>query len=209
MSPAAPALDLDVYLPAIASGDLDAFARFLAGAERPLRLALVSFCATVDVEAVVQEALLRVWQVAPQFQGDGRPQALLRFAHRCARNLCLTEVRRRGLAPTTADEEALAQAADLTAEAPPDPLLRRAVHECRDKLPRKPSEALAARLECDGDTADATLAARVGMSLNTFLQNFTRARKLLAECLRKRGVDHPFLGGLGGAGGAGGLGGSR
>ena len=27
------------------------------------------------------------------------------------------------------------------------------------------------------------------MRLNTFLQNFTRARKLLAECLRKRGVD--------------------
>jgi RNA polymerase sigma-70 factor (ECF subfamily) len=27
------------------------------------------------------------------------------------------------------------------------------------------------------------------MSLNTFLQNFTRARKLLAECLAKRGID--------------------
>lgn len=187
--------DLDVYLPAIAAGDLDAFACFLAGAERPLRLALASFCATVDVEAVVQEALLRVWQVAPQFTSDGRPQSLLRFAHRCARNLCLTEARRRGLAPTTADEEAVAQAADLTAEALPDPLLRRAVQACRDKLPAKPGVALAARLESDGETADATLAARLGMSLNTFLQNFTRARKLLAECLRKRGVDHPLLGG--------------
>ncbi len=187
--------DLDVYLPAIAAGDLDAFAGFLAGAERPLRLALASFCAAVDVEAVVQEALLRVWQVAPQFTSDGRPQSLLRFAHRCARNLCLTEVRRRGLAPTTADEEALAQAADLTAEALPDPLLRRAVQACRDKLPAKPGVALTARLESDGETGDATLAARLGMSLNTFLQNFTRARKLLAECLRKRGVDHPLLGG--------------
>lgn len=191
--------DLDLYLPAIAAGDLDAFSRFLAGAERPLRQALASFCAVVDVEAVVQEALLRVWQVAPQFQSDGRPQALLRFAHRCARNLCLTETRRRALAPTTGDEEAVAQAADLTASAPPDPLLRRAVHECRDKLPKKPAHALAARLESDGDVADATLATRLGMSLNTFLQNFTRARKLLAECLRKRGVDHPFLGDAGAA----------
>jgi hypothetical protein len=26
------------------------------------------------------------------------------------------------------------------------------------------------------------------MRLNTFLQNFTRARQLLADCLRKRGV---------------------
>jgi RNA polymerase sigma-70 factor (ECF subfamily) len=30
---------------------------------------------------------------------------------------------------------------------------------------------------------------RLGMKLNTFLQNFTRARKLLADCLRSRGVD--------------------
>ena len=27
------------------------------------------------------------------------------------------------------------------------------------------------------------------MTLNTFLQNVGRARKLIAECLRKRGVD--------------------
>jgi hypothetical protein len=27
------------------------------------------------------------------------------------------------------------------------------------------------------------------MELNTFLQNFTRARKLLADCLRGRGID--------------------
>jgi RNA polymerase sigma-70 factor (ECF subfamily) len=33
------------------------------------------------------------------------------------------------------------------------------------------------------------LAERLGMRLNTFLQNFTRARKLLAECLEKRKVD--------------------
>ena len=192
MSP--PLLDLDCHLPAIAAGDLDAFARFLAGAERPLRQALASFCAVVDVEAVVQEALLRVWQVAPQFKSDGRPQALLRFAHRCARNLCLTEVRRRAIAPTTADDEAVAQAADLTASAPPDPLLRRAVRECREKLPRKPAHALTARLESDGERDDAALAKQLGMSLNTFLQNFTRARKMLADCLRHRGVDHPFLG---------------
>ena len=27
------------------------------------------------------------------------------------------------------------------------------------------------------------------MSLNTFLQNFTRARKFLSECLKKAGVE--------------------
>lgn len=38
-------------------------------------------------------------------------------------------------------------------------------------------------------TADPTLATQVGMKLNTFLQNVTRARKLLAQCLKKRGID--------------------
>jgi RNA polymerase sigma factor (sigma-70 family) len=187
-------IDLDVYLPAIAAGDLDAFARFLAGAEQPLRRSLRSFAAQVDVEAVVQEALLRVWQVAARLEQDGRPQVLLRFAHRCARNLCLTELRRRRLAPMEHDAQVLLEATpDLTTAAPPDPLLRRAVHECRQKLPRKPGHALTARLDSEGDVGDATLAERLGMSLNTFLQNFTRARKLLADCLRKRGVEHPFL----------------
>ena len=190
-----PEPDLDLYLFAIAAGDLDAFTKFLAGAEQPLRRSLASFAGEVDVEAVVQEALLRVWQVAPQLQPDGRPQVLLRFAHRCARNLCLTELRRRRIAPTASDEQAVAQAPDLQTEAPPDPLLRRAVEECRGKLPKKPANALAMRLASDGCADDASLAERVGMSLNTFLQNFTRARKLLAECLRKRGVEHPFLGG--------------
>lgn len=186
-------IDLDVYLPAIAAGNLDAFAMFLAGAEQPLRRSLASFAAQVDVEAVVQESLLRVWQVAAQLQRDGRPQVLLRFAHRCARNLCLTELRRQRIAPTAHDAQALEAAPDLHAASPPDPLLRRAVHECRQKLPKKPGHALTARLDSEGDVGDATLAERLGMSLNTFLQNFTRARKLLAECLRKRGVEHPFL----------------
>lgn len=190
-----PELNLDAFLPAIAAGDLDAFTSFLAGAEQPLRRSLASFAGEVDVEAVVQEALLRVWQVAPQLVPDGRPQALLRFAHRCARNLCLTELRRRRIAPTAADDEAVNRAPDLRSEAPPDPMLRRAVAECRDKLPKKPAHALAMRLTSDGGDDDASLASRMGMSLNTFLQNFTRARKLLADCLKKRGVEHSLLGG--------------
>lgn len=187
-----PELDLDCYLPAIAAGDLEAFAHFLAAAELPLRRALGSFAASVDVEAVVQETLLRVWQVAPRLAPDGRPQALLRFAHRCARNLCLTELRRLGRAQRDA-AELEREVADLSPATPPDPLLRAALAECQDRLPRKPGAALRSRLESDGDVADTTLATRLGMTLNTFLQNFTRARKLLADCLRKRGVDHPLL----------------
>jgi RNA polymerase sigma-70 factor (ECF subfamily) len=58
---------------------------------------------------------------------------------------------------------------------------------CREKLPGKPARALEARLAAV--EPDALLARRLGMTLNTFLQNFTRARRLLADCLRKHRVE--------------------
>jgi len=79
------------------------------------------------------------------------------------------------------------QESEAVAMPPPDPLLRRAFFECRDQLPEKPAAALSARLEASGE-ADEALAANLGMRANTFLQNFTRARKLLADCLQKKGI---------------------
>ncbi len=91
------------------------------------------------------------------------------------------------------DDQALEQAASAFAEpslqGEPDPFLRRVIEECRKLLPVKPGEALSARLVGGGVEPDETLAERLGMRLNTFLQNFGRARKLLAECLAKRKVD--------------------
>lgn len=185
--------DLDSLHPAIAAGDLDALASFMASAEAPLRRALGSFATHADVEAVVQETFLQLWQVAPRLVLDGEPQALLRFCHRCARNLCLTQVRRRTRAQRYVDELANRDEPRLEPEAAPDPLLRAALAECQAALPRKPQAALLSRLTAEGDVADVSLAERLGMTLNTFLQNFTRARRLLAECLRKRGVDHALL----------------
>jgi RNA polymerase sigma-70 factor (ECF subfamily) len=183
--------DLDAHLPAIAAGDADAFGRWLAGAELRLRLSLRPFAARVDTEAMLQEALLRIWQVAPRHTPDGRPDSLLRLAIRVARNLCLDELRRARVAPM--DDEALehilAAAEPAPVRAGPDPFLRRVIEECRDKLPGKPAEALSARLAAAGAEPDEDLASRLGMRLNTFLQNFTRARKLLAECLQRNKVD--------------------
>ena len=180
-------MNLDVHLSAIAAGDADAFGRWMAGAERPLRESLRSFARRVDVEAVLQETLLRVWNVAPRVERDERPNALLRLAIRAARNLAIDEIRRVASAPWDdslgKDEEATA----ITVE--PDPLLRAAIKACHDGLPDRPKRALAARIESGGTHHDTALAVRLGMSLNTFLQNFTRARKLLAACLRARGVD--------------------
>ncbi|MEW5849567.1 MAG: sigma factor [Myxococcota bacterium] len=182
--------DLDVHLVAIQAADADAFAAWMTGAEEPLRLALRGFATSVDVEAVVQETLLRVWQLAPAFKPDGRANSLLRFAHRVARNLALSECRR---LRTTHDEHALDEL-EAPVVVPPDPMLRRHIEACREELPPRPAQALAQRIHGSGES-DVTLAQRVGMTVNTFLQNFSRARKLLAECLARRGVDLAALGG--------------
>lgn len=184
-------MDLDAHLPSIALGDAIAFGRWLAGAEPRLRDSLRPFAARVDTEAVLQETLLRAWQVAPRHRQDGRPNSLLRVSIRIARNLCIDEMRRVRSSPMDDEalERAMSAAEEVTAGAGPDPFLRRAIEECREKLPDKPAAALSARLGAGGCDPDETLAERLGMRLNTFLQNFGRARKLLAECLGKRKVD--------------------
>jgi RNA polymerase sigma-70 factor (ECF subfamily) len=184
-------VDLDLYLSAIAAGDAGAFGRWLAGAEPCLRESLRPFAARIDTEAALQEALLRTWQVAPRHTPDGRPNSLLRLALRIARNHAIDEIRRARSTPMDDEhlEQALAEGDPPSPRGAPDPLLRRVIDECRRLLPGKPAQALAARIESGGRDPDEMLAERLGMRLNTFLQNFTRARKLLAECLEKRKVD--------------------
>ena len=186
--------DLDQDLAAIAAGDADAFGRWVAGAEHELRKSLRPLSASCDTEAVLQEALLRVWQVAPRFTRDGRPNGLLRLAVTIARNLAMSELRKRR--PDSAEADELERtfareqlASDHEVRPGGDPFLRKLIEECRKRLPGKPAEALLARLTSSGNEKDELLAARLGMKLNTFLQNFTRARKLLAGCLKEKGVD--------------------
>jgi DNA-directed RNA polymerase specialized sigma24 family protein len=177
-------MDLDAHLVAIAAGDPDAFARWVAGAEPRVRASLSSFADRVDVEAVLQECLLRVWQVAPRVVPDGRPEALLRLAVRIGRNLAVDELRRRRILPS--DDVVPEPSAWPPA---PDPMLREVIARCRQDLPEKPALALGARLRDGASAPDRDLAQALGMKLNTFLQNFSRARRLLAECLRRAGVD--------------------
>ncbi|MFT3912722.1 MAG: hypothetical protein QM704_01150 [Anaeromyxobacteraceae bacterium] len=184
-------------LQAIAAGDRAAFARFLARAEAAVRRRLSPFAPHVDTEAVLQEAFLRAWQVAPSVKGDGGGDPLLRLTLTLARNLALDETRRsRRVSP--GELEALERAAAEADGAPagdgaPDPLLRRLIQACLALLPAQPRRALEARLAAEGGRPDASLAEDLGMKKNTFLQNFGRARKLLAACLRAKGhpVDAP------------------
>jgi len=176
-------IDLDVHLEAIGVGDTAAFARWVAGAEPALRASLASFAAQVDVEVVVQEALLRAWQLAPRVERDGRGNSLLRFSLRTARNLAIDDVRqhRREL-PLDGEAELSVSAA------PPDPLLRRAIEACREQLPAKPARAFEARLAALGVESDESIALKLGMKPNTLLKNFGRARQFLLECLGRRGI---------------------
>jgi RNA polymerase sigma-70 factor (ECF subfamily) len=177
-------MDLDLELAAMATGDADAFGRWMQFAERPLRESLRSFARDVDTESVLQEALLRIWQVAPKVNGDGRPNALLRMAVRVARNIAISDLRRRREQVPEGDlpEEAIEPA-------PPDPMLGKWIRVCVEKLPEQPRRALLERLLSAGGDSDASIAEKLRMRLNTFLQNFGRARKALEECLRRAGVE--------------------
>ena len=183
-------VDLDEYLAGIVERDERAFARWIAHAEPSLRASLRSFAVKVDTEVVLQETLLRVWQSAPRVERDRKPNSLLRFSVRIARNLAISEARRVRQRPVEADEmeRKLNAFSGGQGPEPPDPMLRRVIAMCRDKLPPKPQKALDLRLSSSGGASDTELAAKLDMSKNTFLQNFTRARKMLAECLSSNGV---------------------
>jgi DNA-directed RNA polymerase specialized sigma24 family protein len=185
------AQDRDALLPAIAAGDVQAFAVWLRHGEPRIRLSLKRFARAIDAEAVLQETLLRLWQVAPRVSVDEAGDALARLGVHIAHNLAVDHVRRER---RLADQQRRALLA-LQSEPEPattlgesDPLLQRQVRECVERLPTQPAAALQARIENQGGDADEALAARLGMQLNTFLKNFGRARKLLLECLAGRKV---------------------
>lgn len=174
-------MELDVHLAGIRARDPVAFGDWAAAAEAPLRRSLRSFAAAVDVEAVLQETLLRVWLVADRVAPDGRPNSLLRFALRVGRNAALDEVRRRRVLPDEAPEP------EPVEPALPDPALRARLERCRGELKGPPRAAFEARL-LGGAASDAFLAQQLSMQTNTFLKNVGRARALLEECLRRAGV---------------------
>jgi DNA-directed RNA polymerase specialized sigma24 family protein len=170
------------------SGDADGFAEWMSMVEHPLRRSLAGFARYVDVEVVVQETFLRIWQGANELsrrlEGEN---ASLKFAFGVARNVAQEEWRRTRRY-RWGDEKLLDQLPDFRlAPELPDPALRKAIRECMDRLPKKPKAALNARIN-DGDLPDRELAQELRMKLNTFLQNIVRGRKFMAECLEKRGV---------------------
>jgi len=134
----------------------------------------------------MQECLLRVWQVAPRFKPDGKPDGLIRLGVRIARNLALAEVRKRR--PGLITEEMLESINNgTTPMVEPDPELRSTIQDCREELPLKTRIVFDLRLAMGG-LPDRALAEAAKMTLNTFLQNVHRARVALVECLQRHGI---------------------
>ena len=169
---------------------VEAFGRWMALAERPLRASLRRFARAVDVESAMQETFLRVWVLIRsgerKLEGDN---ASLRFALRIGRNVALEEVRRARLDHLVALED-LDPAAEPSVEPAPvsDAGLLRAIKDCVDRLRGKPREAMLARLGRGHELPDRDLAASIGMAVNAFLQNIVRARKAVAACLEGKGL---------------------
>jgi RNA polymerase sigma-70 factor (ECF subfamily) len=184
--------DLDRELAGIAAGDPESFGRWVAGAEPLLRARLRPLSTRIDAESVLQEVLTRVWTTANRCKRDGRPHALVRYAIRIQHNLAIDELRKARLEATDVDTlERYLMAEEPSEPGYSDPLMRRLVKGCLELLPPKAQAVVRARWESSGLASDSELAAQLNMKLNTFLQNVTRARKLLADCLRSQGADVP------------------
>ena len=169
-------------------GDHQGFTDWVRRVELPLRASLRRFARRVDVEAIVQEALLRMWTLAPTLTLDGE-DASLRYALRLARNLALREAERVArFSPPDPGGSEVPPEPRVDPDPVPDPGLLRAILHCIGRLPVKPRAALQARLAAGGLEPDRALADRLRMSLNTFLQNVVRARRHLARCLESKGI---------------------
>jgi DNA-directed RNA polymerase specialized sigma24 family protein len=170
------------------SGDQDAFAKWMAMVELTLRCRLARFARAVDVEVIMQETFMRMWLVAlDKTRAIEGENASLRFASAIAQNVAREEARRTRREQFVDPRDLDRLQKDWVDPETTDPALGKAIRACVESLPSKPKTALKARIR-DGHLPDRDLAREVRMKLNTFLQNIVRARRLLGDCLERRGV---------------------
>jgi DNA-directed RNA polymerase specialized sigma24 family protein len=186
--------DIDRLWLRACAGDKQAFGDWMGRVERPVLRSLWAFARATDTESVVQETMLRMWVHA---QDGARPlegeNASLRFAIGLARNLARNMARKQKRERLLPPEELPQGIDDAPADLPPDPLLGRLIEKCIQALTARTRNALRARLE-RGHIEDRALAGMLRMTLNTFLQNISRARRQLDACLERNGVrEHEAL----------------
>ena len=172
---------------AICQRDEAAFARWLARCELRLRRSLRPFAHLVDVESVLQETALQIWEHdAQRITASGTPEFLLRWAYVVARNKALNLARRAGRLDLFDPDHDLSPG---TESAHSDPLLRDRIRRCLAQLLPNLRRVLDARLKDDGQHRDRELAAQLGVSFDAFRQNLARGRRALEGCLKTQGID--------------------
>jgi RNA polymerase sigma factor (sigma-70 family) len=151
--------------------------------ERPYRIAWRMLGDAVEAEDVAQEALLRLWDHAARWRGDGPGVAA--WLTRVATNLCLDRVRRARFAssddvPERADDAPLADAV-MTAEQ-----ARTATQAAVLALPERQRAALI--LTYYEDVSNAEGAAMLEMNIKAFESLLFRARAALRDSLAAAGL---------------------
>jgi len=188
--PVEPLTDIDALFSVARNGDEQAFGDWMGRVERPIQASLWPFARVVDLEVVMQETFARMWVFAQDATRrlDG-PNASLRCALGVARNVAREQVRQARLGQMV-PLESLADPPEPASNdgTPEDPGLMKIIRACIEALPKRPRQALLARIGAEGVAPDRALAARIEMSVNAFLQNIVRARAQLARCLKGRGV---------------------
>jgi len=182
--------DIEVAeLEAIARRDREAFSRWFARCEIPLKRSLRSFAQTADVEAIVQETAIKLWQDPSKIRPDGGSGFLLRWARVVARNAARNAAKRPANrldhhASMPPDDEIVAHVLPMS-----DLFLRTRIQQCLERLPIRQQRGFRARLDNGGSRKDRELAESIDMSFDVFRQTITRGRKALIKCLRSFNID--------------------
>ncbi len=179
LSQAQDAQDDDALMRRVAARDGEAFRLLIERhADRPHRVAWRMLGDATEAEDVAQEAVLRLWQNAGTWRGEGPGVAA--WLTRVATNLCLDRLRKRARlsdeeAPERADESPLADAL-IAGEQD-----REAVIRALGNLPERQRAAIV--LTYYEELPNAEAAAMLEMNLKAFESLLLRARRALKSML--------------------------
>jgi RNA polymerase sigma factor (sigma-70 family) len=169
----------DALMRRIAARDAEAFRLLVERhAARPHRVAWRMLGDAMEAEDVAQEAMLKMWQNAGTWRGDG--PGIAAWLTRVATNLCLDRLRKRarlsgGEVPERADEAPLA---DALIESEDE---RAQVIRALDNLPERQRAAVVLTYYEEMSNADA--AQMLEMNIKAFESLLLRARRALQTSL--------------------------
>ena len=170
-----------------------AFGDWLQRVLPTLRASLRSYAYVIDVESVIQDTALVMWERAKAIASGQKPalegrEASFRLAYRAARNRAsnMRRKHRREVLVDMGDDDAFDFTDPVLFET--DPFLGERIRACHGLLKPQPAKALAIRLT-HGHRPEEEQAALAGMTKNTFHQNILRARQQLKECLENMGIE--------------------